>query len=147
LLIHGGEILLKDAKPKSASDMYILNVDTLHWKRLVVMESPAGREMHILGNINNEYYVYGGMSLTDNYIMNDLWVLNCDNMDWNTQLTELHGAIWTHKQCTGNSPGPLRGHGVAAYEKYLIVFGGEDDECNPNDNMYFLDTGKKIYIH
>ena len=133
--------MTKDLKPKNASDIYVLNVETLQWKRLFVMESPTGREMHIFGNINNEYYVYGGMCLSDNYILNDLWVLNCDNVVWNTKLAEIPGAIWTQKHCTGESPGPLRGHGTAAYEKYLVIFGGEDDECKANDKLYFLDTG------
>jgi len=128
-------------KPKNASDIYVLNVETLQWKRLFVMESPNGREMHILKNINNEYYLYGGMCLSDNYILNDLWVLNCDNVVWNTKLAEIPGAIWTQKSTTGMNPGGLRGHGGATFKKYLIIFGGEDDQCNANDKLYFLDAG------
>jgi hypothetical protein len=128
-------------KPRNASDIYVLNVETLQWKRLFVMESPAGREMHILENINNEYYLFGGMCLPGNNVVGDLWVLNCDNVVWNTKLAEIPGAIWTQKECTGQLPGSLKGHSSAAYQKYLIVFGGEDDAGNMNDNLYFLDTG------
>ncbi len=133
--------MTKDLKPKNASDIYVLNVETMQWKRLFVMESPASREMHVIGNINNEYYVYGGMSRSDNYVLSDLWVLNCDNVVWNTKLAEIPGAVWSQKQCSGELPGPLRGHGAATYEKYLVIFGGEDDTFATNDRLFFLDTG------
>lgn len=145
LIIHGGEILTKDNKPKNAGDIYVLNVETMLWKRLFVMESPAGREMHILENINNEYYVYGGLCLSDNHIVDDLWVLNCDNVVWNTKLAEITGAVWKQKQSAGQLPGPLKGHGSAAYEKYLIIFGGESDTGTPNDKLFFLDTETMIW--
>ena len=110
------------------------------------MESPAGRQMHIFAKVNGKYYVYGGMTLPENSVLSDLWILNCDNVVWNSKLAEVPGAIWTQKQCTGINPGPLRGHTVATYDKYMILFGGEDGECKTNNNLYFFDTGTVFVI-
>eukprot|EP00826_Nyctotherus_ovalis_P006447 TRINITY_DN11530_c0_g4_i5.p2 TRINITY_DN11530_c0_g4~~TRINITY_DN11530_c0_g4_i5.p2 ORF type:complete len:112 (+),score=5.51 TRINITY_DN11530_c0_g4_i5:319-654(+) len=107
------------------------------------MESPPARHMHSLAKVNNKHYAYGGISLPDNRLLSDLWALNCDNVVWNTKLAEVPGAIWAQKQFTGNSPGPLKGHTAISYEKYMVVFGGEDGEGRMGDKLYMLDTGKK----
>lgn len=133
----------RDGKAKSANDIYVLNTTLLQWKRLFVMESPSARHMHSLAKVNNKYYVYGGISLPDNRLLGDLWVLNCDNVVWNTKLAEVPGAIWTQKQSTGSSPGPLKGHTAVSYEKYMVVFGGEDGEGKVSDKLHMLDTGKE----
>jgi hypothetical protein len=109
------------------------------------MESPKGRHMHSLSKVNNKYYTYGGISLPDNKVLNDLWILNCDNVVWNTTLAEMSGAVWTQKQATGSLPGPLKGHTAVYYKNQLVIFGGEDDKGQVNDNLYFLDTESMVW--
>ena len=141
MLIYGGEVIGKNGKARSTNDIYVLNTSTMFWKRLLIMESPKSRHMHTLTKVNNRYYTYGGLSLPDNRILNDLWILNCDYVVWDTTLAEMSGAIWIQKQTTGNIPGPLKGHTSIAYKNYLVIFGGENEEGKVNDNVYFLDTG------
>ena len=140
LLIQGGESIQDEGRPRAHHDLYILNVESMIWRRFFALDAPAPRIMHIMENINNEYYIYGGFSITDNRVLKDLWVLNCDNINWNAQILELPGAIWSQKSTTGRDPGALRGHKSVGYEKYLAIFGGLTDLNECMGELYFLDT-------
>lgn len=60
--------------------------------------------------------------------MNDLVVLSNEKM--------------TVQECSGDVPTPRSGHAVAAYGKYMFLFGGIDfaEDADFND-LYVLDTG------
>ena len=58
----------------------------------------------------------------------------------------LRKSQWRGKvETTGDVPPPRSGHAVAAYGKYMLLFGGIDfgEEADYND-LYTLDTGERL---
>ncbi len=93
--LHGGQLINQsDKKNKSQSDLYLLNVESLTWKRFFVFDQPTARDQHTLTKINNEYYIYGGNIAPENLLLDEMWCLSLANVPWASKQMELPGIVW-----------------------------------------------------
>ena len=144
IFIHGGEQCSKENKIKNFGDVYVYNIENTIWKKLFLLDSPSQRSCHSLSCIRNEFYLFGGYSYSESNALNDVWMLNCDNVIWNSSAFELPGAIWKSIKCSGQIPGPTRGHGSLSFDKFLVIFGGADTYWKGYNTLYLFDTGNII---
>jgi len=92
---------------------YILNLDTLEWKKINTTPSPSIRLGHTMtyNPTNSEVYLFGGLNNTEIY--NDLWKFNCCTLTWEKIIDD-----------EKNSPKPRSGHTAVMYSNNLYIFGG-----------------------
>jgi N-acetylneuraminic acid mutarotase len=112
--------------PFAASDMYILDLDSLLWQQPVTAgSSPGPCNMHSADLIGKMLYIFRGGDGRD--YLNDLHAFDVEN---NT---------WCFLNATGDNPPPRANHSSAVIGKSLFVFGGWDGSKRLND-LYRLDT-------
>jgi len=130
LLVHGGQIINQsDKKNKSQADLYLLNVESLQWKRFFVFDQPTARDQHSLTKLGKLYYMYGGNIAPENLLLDEMWCLNLDAVPWSSKQMELPGIVWekiNQKSDNYKTPEKLKGHKIVAHPdgQHLILFGG-----------------------
>ncbi len=97
--------------------MFLLDTNTLTWKRFFVFDQPTARDMHTFTKLGSkDYYIYGGNISPENLLLDELWRLSLDSVPFNSKQPELTGALWEKipyhqgKSASTKLPGKLRGH-------------------------------------
>jgi len=95
------------------SHTYILNMDSMEWKKISKTPSPSIRLGHTLtyNPLNSEIYLFGG--LNNNEVYNDLWKFNCCSLTWEKITDDIK-----------NSPKGRSGHTAVIDSNNLYIFGG-----------------------
>ncbi|ORX48089.1 galactose oxidase [Piromyces finnis] len=111
IVIFGGSQY--NTQPVNDSSTYILNLDSMEWKKYNIIPSPSIRLGHTVtyNPINSEIYLFGGMNNGEVY--NDLWKLNCCSLKWE-KITDDEK----------NSPKGRSGHTAVIDSNNLYIFGG-----------------------
>ncbi|XP_076902562.1 uncharacterized protein LOC143557357 [Bidens hawaiensis] len=108
-------------------DLYILNTETMVWKRVATMGiPPAKRNSHTCVSWSNKIIVIGGED-TQNYYLSDVQMLDTDTLTWTKLVTN------------GEPLPPRAGHTTIALGKNLFVFGGFTDAEDLFDDLYMFD--------
>eukprot|EP00347_Sterkiella_histriomuscorum_P002523 403367825 len=134
LFIHGGQMINQsDKKNKSQADLFLFQTDTQTWKRFFVFDQPTARDQHSLTKIGNNFYVYGGNISPENLQLDEMWMLNLDNVIYNTE--------------DGNLPGKLKGHKVVAHpdQNNLILFGGQSPDFVCHNHVFYFNITTKTW--
>ncbi|XP_077222651.1 galactose oxidase/kelch repeat superfamily protein isoform X2 [Tasmannia lanceolata] len=114
------------------NDLYILDTESLVWKRAVTSGTPpSARDSHTCSSWKNKIIVLGGEDATD-YYLSDVHVLDADTGIWN--------------KVTNAGPGPSARFSVAGdcldpRNGVLVFIGGCNDNLEALDDMYYLFTG------
>lgn len=74
--------------------MYVLNCDTYEWKRFFWLEGPTPRIDCQLVSMGPKKYIIGGSSMPENWVLQDIWSFDLDNVIWNSNQMELPGINW-----------------------------------------------------
>jgi hypothetical protein len=61
---------------KILHDMFCLNCETLIWKRFFFLEGPIPRLYSGFCEFGDRKFFYGGISLPERLVMNDVWTLS-----------------------------------------------------------------------
>ena len=66
----------------------------------------------------------------ENLLLDEMWALNIDNVNWNSKQAELPGIVWERINYKGESPGKLRGHKIVAHPDgtHLLLYGGSNPD-------------------
>nr|XP_043615824.1 rab9 effector protein with kelch motifs [Erigeron canadensis] len=108
-------------------DLYILNTETMVWKRVGTTGIPPGkRNSHTCVSWKNKIIVIGGED-TQNYYLSDVQMLDSDTLTWTKLVTN------------GELLPPRAGHTTIALGNYLFVFGGFTDAEDLYDDLYMFD--------
>ncbi|KAL4437906.1 hypothetical protein ABPG74_001077 [Tetrahymena malaccensis] len=136
--IYGGE----GDKGRSYEDIYCLQLKTLVWKKFFLNQS-SSRHQHTLCDMQNdqkELIVFGGISLPQNKLLNDVWIFNYQNIDLNQSLQPATGMSCHPKQTKGDLPSPRRGHQAFVHQNFMYIFGGKcKDQKHDDFSIYQLD--------
>lgn len=108
------------------NDLYILDTETLVWRRAVTSGTPpSARDSHTCSAWKHKIVVIGGEDASD-YYLSDVHILDTDSLIWK----ELSNACWIL---------PARaGHSTVALGKHLFIFGGFTDDRNLYDDLHVL---------
>ncbi|XP_031490809.1 acyl-CoA-binding domain-containing protein 6-like [Nymphaea colorata] len=113
------------------NNLYILDTETLVWKRAVTTGSPpSARDSHTCSSWKNKVVVLGGEDASDCYL-SDVYILDADTL------------VWKELNTSGQVLAPRAGHCTVALGKYLFVFGGFTHDRTLYDDLHILnvDTG------
>lgn len=109
-------------------DVYVLNTETLVWKRIVPSGiPPSKRESHSCSSWNSKIIIIGGQD-TSNFYQSDVHILDTDTL------------AWCKLNATGQILPPRAGHTTISLGKNLFVFGGFTDNQSLFDDVYMLDV-------
>ncbi|KAG8388718.1 hypothetical protein BUALT_Bualt02G0154500 [Buddleja alternifolia] len=126
LFIFGGSGKFENSE-NYYDDLYILNIETFSWKRVVPSGTPPSkRDSHTCSSWKNKIIVIGGEDSRD-YYLSDVHILDADTL------------VWSKLNTTGQVLPPRGGHTTIGFGKNLVVFGGFSDEQNLYDDVYMLD--------
>ncbi|CAN6477130.1 unnamed protein product [Victoria cruziana] len=115
------------------NDLYILDVETFVWKRVLTMGTPpSARDSHTCSSWKNKIIVIGGEDASD-YYLSDVHVLDTDTL------------VWRELSTSGQILPPRAGHSTVALGKYLFVFGGFTDDRNLYDDLHVLNIDTCIW--
>ncbi|KAL4473976.1 hypothetical protein ABPG72_000338 [Tetrahymena utriculariae] len=136
--VYGGQA----DKGRSLGDFYFLNVKTMIWKRLFLLDSPPTRHSHTMTDMQNgkrQKLLFGGICLPENTYYNDVWIFDYENLQFNSSLPDVSGAFWTKKICKGDIPIARRGHCAITVEGCLYLFGGRTiNDSDDTSTIYSL---------
>ena len=93
--------------------------------------SPPKRKYHCSVMINEELFIFGGVSDTNEYL-NDMWRFSLSNNNW------------VSDQSTGNIPSSRALFGCSSSSTLIIIFGGKDSTTIFND-FYYYDTVQLLW--
>ncbi|XP_047265784.1 kelch domain-containing protein 3 isoform X1 [Capsicum annuum] len=128
LFIFGGCGKFDDAEI-FYDDVYVLNTETLVWKRIVPSGiPPSKRESHSCSSWNSKIIIIGGQD-TSNYYQSDVHIFDADTLSWCKLNT------------TGQILPPRGGHTAVSLGKNIFIFGGFTDDQSLFDDVYMLDVG------
>ncbi|CAA7043224.1 unnamed protein product [Microthlaspi erraticum] len=115
------------------NDLYILNTETLVWKRAVTTGNPpSARDSHTCSVWKNKMIVVGGEDLND-YYLSDVHILDTETF------------VWKELKTSGQVLTPRAGHVTIAFERNLFVFGGFTNSQNLYDDLYVLDVETGVW--
>nr|XP_048330190.1 uncharacterized protein LOC107419037 isoform X2 [Ziziphus jujuba var. spinosa] len=115
------------------NDLYILNTETLVWKRAMTSGTPPSpRDSHSCSSWRNKFIVVGGEDGHD-YYLSDVHILDTDTL------------IWRELNTSGHLLTPRAGHSTVAFGKNLFVFGGFTDAQNLYNDLYMLDIDTGVW--
>lgn len=102
--------------------------------------NPCSRQHSSLCESNKvkEVIMFGGVSMPQNSLLNDTWLFNYSQIDFNTKLPDVVGAVYTQLSTKGEQPSPRYGHKSIYLKDSLLVFGGKTSDKIQNFNMYSL---------
>ena len=83
----------------------------IYWKSFENKFSPSQRHSHSSCRINNDLYIFGGLSGTSTSY-NDLW------------LFDLSLKTWSRPKCNGSYPSPKAASTLLPYKKKILLYGG-----------------------
>ncbi|EQC41316.1 hypothetical protein SDRG_01291 [Saprolegnia diclina VS20] len=107
-------------------------VPSVTWQPVTLLpntSSPLGRAYHSMTLNRDEtsrscFVLYGGQSLFNNSIFNDVWTL-CPTLLSTQARAEQQTYVWTQLEQLGTTPPPRFGHtAVASYTNRFVVVGG-----------------------
>lgn len=130
-------------KGRSLGDCAVLNMKTCEWKRLFFTEPPTPRHQHVMANTAQKKikYVFGGISMPDNILYNDLWLMDIQAQTDIKNSPEITGVVWRPIQTKGEKPMPRKGHMGYFHNNNFIVFGGSTNDFRDNtSDIFALDT-------
>lgn len=76
-----------------SNDLYCLNTETLKWRKFFILEVPYNRVSSAFTNGYECRFLIGGSSLPENLLLNDVWFLDFNNVDWKVSY-DIPGAYW-----------------------------------------------------
>lgn len=77
------------------------------------------------GNSKKERIIFGGYTLPENVLLNDVWVFDYKNLVSSSSLQDISGAKCTKiREVSGEIPTPRRGMASFSSDKKLFIFGG-----------------------
>ncbi|MCD9639516.1 Multidrug resistance protein 1 [Datura stramonium] len=117
-------------------DVYVLNTETLVWKRIVPSGiPPSKRENHSCSSWNSKIIIIGGQDTSDVF-QSDVHIL------------DTAAGTWSEVMPTGEGPSArfsVAGDCLNPHLRGVLVFvGGCDNNLQPLENMYYLHTGRII---
>lgn len=83
----------------------------IYWKSFENKFSPAQRHSHSSCRVENDLYIFGGLSGTSTSY-NDLWLFN------------LSQKTWCRPLCNGSFPSPKAAATLVSYDKKILLYGG-----------------------
>ncbi|KDO34949.1 hypothetical protein SPRG_01011 [Saprolegnia parasitica CBS 223.65] len=107
-------------------------VPSVTWQPMALLpntSSPLGRAYHSMTLNRDEsfrscFVLYGGQSLFNNSIFNDVWTL-CPTLSSTQASVEQQTYVWTQLEQLGTTPPPRFGHtAIASYINRVVVLGG-----------------------
>lgn len=131
VIMFGGEWLDPENDTMHVyADLYLLNTQTLCWKKITSPKGPLPRTSHQAVTTKSYMYVFGGEFTSRNHDKfrhyGDMWRI--DLSTW----------IWEQVQLKGPSPSRRSGHRMVVYKKLIILFGGFYD--SGKDTKYYNDV-------
>uniref|UniRef100_A0A7N0UYB7 Attractin/MKLN-like beta-propeller domain-containing protein n=1 Tax=Kalanchoe fedtschenkoi TaxID=63787 RepID=A0A7N0UYB7_KALFE len=115
------------------NDLYVLNTETLTWKRAVTAGiPPSPRDSHTCSSWKNLIIVIGGEDEND-YYLSDVHIFDTET------------SIWRALNTSGDKLQPRGGHTTVSFGKNLIVFGGFTDEHDLYDDLHMLDIENGLW--
>lgn len=144
LFIYGGQ----GGKGRSLGDMYMLNLQTLTWKRMFLQDPPSPRHQASLSSFRDNKdpfcphrkYLFGGITTPHPEIKmyNELWVMDNSKIVDLPNDDTISGCRFVEEKTLGDRPSRRKGHTSFCYKDRLFVFGGESINFGEN-------TTSKIY--
>eukprot|EP00878_Enallax_costatus_P041461 GHUV01048247.1.p1 GENE.GHUV01048247.1~~GHUV01048247.1.p1 ORF type:complete len:624 (+),score=179.30 GHUV01048247.1:665-2536(+) len=130
LMVFGGSL-----GEEASAGALVLSTDTMRWSSIATnsVHQPPPRLSHAAVAVREKVYIFGGMTI-DGHLLNDLWCLDLDNMQW------------THCTCYGYTPTPRKGASLCATEdgRRLYLFGGHTGQRLVND-CYYLEVERLMW--
>ncbi|KAF3793548.1 Kelch domain-containing protein 3 [Nymphaea thermarum] len=110
------------------NNLYILDTETLVWKRAVTTGSPpCARDSHTCSSWKNKVVVLGGEDASDCYL-SDVHILDADTL------------VWKELNTSGQVLAPRAGHCTVALGRYLFVFGGFTHDRTLYDDLHIINV-------
>jgi len=131
LLICGGTTNLNDQNVLNHDSLYLLNIVSREWTRVVVNGlGPRDRYLPSMTLVGSKLLVFGGLRFGEK-AFNDMWTVDLKSL--NSQ------PLWESYEPTTEirKPLPRFGHVSVATEDRIIIFGGQGDNHYLNDTWSF----------
>jgi len=114
----------------------VISSESIGWFHVEVTGNvPDSRSEHVavLKKSTREMIVFGGLHMYQS--LKDTFVFNIDKSQWRELIT------------SGNNPPPIRKHTgvISEDEKYMIIFGGVDDDGVLYNSLYVLDLDTNVW--
>lgn len=120
-IIYGGATLPQEGQDSiDLDDAIILDLTSgpnfTWYTPFNILNTPPARHYHAAAVHGNTMVVYGGYSIENDDVLDDLWIVPLDGPNsW----------TWTNIAPTGNVPTPLYGHRAVVVNDLFVMFGGQ----------------------
>ena len=131
--IFGGQSRIKH------TDIRQLDILTWTWKILNTLYTPQGRLGHCLVPYKGKIVLYGGQSQHSQ----NLGIRRCSRKVY---FLSVNKKKWQFYVGDGESPDPRRHHAAAQLGKFMLVYGGMNQQGHILSNLYILDMKAKKWI-
>ncbi|KAG5519905.1 hypothetical protein PMAC_000182 [Pneumocystis sp. 'macacae'] len=115
--------------------VHVFDTEKYYWYTPITSTiKPLPRKGHTACFYNFSVYYFGGE--TDTKVLNDLWKLNCSDLDF---------PIWSKVETIGQKPSPRAYHSANIVGSNMIVIGGSNNTDVFGD-VFILDIEKFLWI-
>ena len=134
IFLFGG-IELGTKKENQKDDLYSLNIKTFEWKKYSLNNKIGNRSEFQWVKIESSLsFIYGGNSLTNDTLYNDLWLFKYNKNTFSQ--SENKEKFFLKINQKGEIPGKLKAFSMEYCDGNLYLFGGIDDKGYNNNNLY-----------